>query len=87
MEAGGAVRNTEAVTPPEELAENVAKGARVFTVAKMAAHLLRRRIDPFVALELLRGWNMRCSPPLPAVDIERTVDHVAGRELKRRGVK
>jgi Bifunctional DNA primase/polymerase, N-terminal/Primase C terminal 1 (PriCT-1) len=75
--------------PPEQWRELVACGAvegtRDCTVAKLAGHLLRRRIDPFVALELLQSWNAsRCVPPLPAPDIERIVASVAGRELKRR---
>ena len=75
--------------PPEAWRELVANGAvegtRDCTIAKLAGHLLRRRIDPFVALELLQTWNAtRCVPPLPAADIERVVASVAGRELRRR---
>ena len=75
--------------PPEAWRELVAKdaaeGTRDCTIAKLAGHLLRRRIDPFVALELLQTWNVtRCVPPLPAADIERIVASVAGRELRRR---
>jgi hypothetical protein len=61
------------------------EGTRDCTVAKLAGHLLRHRIDPFVALELLQTWNAtKCAPPLPAADIERIVASVAGRELRRR---
>jgi hypothetical protein len=75
--------------PPEAWRELVTNGAvegtRDNTVAKFAGHLLRRRIDPFVTLELLQTWNAtRCVPPLPAADIERIVASVAGRELRRR---
>lgn len=75
--------------PPERWRELVVTGAvegtRDCTVAKLAGHLLRRRIDPFVALELLQSWNAtKCLPPLPASDIERIVASVAGRELQRR---
>jgi Primase C terminal 1 (PriCT-1) len=75
--------------PPEQWRELVVTGAvegtRDCTVAKLAGHLLRRRIDPFVALELLQSWNAtKCVPPLPASDIERIVASVAGRELQRR---
>jgi Bifunctional DNA primase/polymerase, N-terminal/Primase C terminal 1 (PriCT-1) len=75
--------------PPEQWRELVAGGAvegtRDCTITKLAGHLLRRRIDPFVALELLQSWNAtRCVPPLPAADIERIVASVAGRELRRR---
>jgi hypothetical protein len=75
--------------PPEawrELVSNdAAEGTRDCTITKLAGHLLRRRIDPFVTLELLQSWNAtRCVPALPAADVERIVASVAGRELRRR---
>jgi len=81
--------NGNGATPPSEwralVAKGVAEGARDCTVAKLAGYLLRRRVDPIVALELLRIWNAtRFSPPLPAADIERIVGSIAGKELKRR---
>jgi hypothetical protein len=83
---------TTGVTPPqppeawrELVANGAVEGTRDCTVAKLAGHLLRHRIDPFVALELLQTWNAtKCAPPLPAADIERIVASVAGRELRRR---
>lgn len=69
-----------------ELVKGVAEGARDCSVAKLAGHLLRRQVDPYVALELLQTWNATsCTPPLPAKDIDRIVNSIAGRELKRRG--
>jgi hypothetical protein len=81
--------NGEAI-PPEEwralVTGGVDEGQRDCTVAKLTGHLLRRHIDPFVALELMQCWNAaRCRPPLPAEDIERIVDSISGKELKRRG--
>lgn len=77
-----------ATTPPEqwrELVKGVVEGTRDSTTAKLAGYLLRRSVDPFVVLELLQGWNTtRCAPPLPESDIERIVDSIAGKELKRR---
>src|SRR5262245_40300846 len=68
-----------------ELIKGVGEGARDCSAAKLAGHLLRHHIDPFVVLELLQGWNTaRCDPPLPKVDIERIVRSIAGRELERR---
>jgi hypothetical protein len=77
-----------ATTPPaewRELAAGVAEGARNCTAAKLAGHLLRRYVDPIVTLELLLGWNDRCRPPLSEGDIERIVDSISARELRRRG--
>jgi hypothetical protein len=52
---------------------------------KLTGYLLRRHVDPFVTLELIRTFNAtRCTPPLPDKDIERIVASVAGLELKRR---
>ena len=67
------------------IAGGVGEGQRDCTVAKLAGHLLRRFIDPVVALELLQAWNAgRCTPPLSEKDIERIVNSIAGMELKRR---
>lgn len=69
-----------------ELVKGVAEGARDCSATKLAGHLLRHRIDPIVALELLQGWNAtRCDPPLPEADIERIVASIARKELQRRG--
>ena len=66
--------------------DGVGHGARDCTVAKLAGYLLRRRIDPTVVLGLIQSWNATsCAPPLPAADIDRIVDSIAGRELARRG--
>jgi hypothetical protein len=69
-----------------ELVKNgVLEGQRDCTIARLAGHLLRRRIDPFVTLDLLQTWNARrCEPPLPEIDIERIVVSIAAKELRRR---
>jgi hypothetical protein len=62
------------------------EGQRNDTVTRSVGHLLRQRVDVAVVLELLQGWNAtHCTPPLPPSDIERIVDSIAGREMKRRG--
>jgi Bifunctional DNA primase/polymerase, N-terminal/Primase C terminal 1 (PriCT-1) len=74
--------------PPSEwrtLVQGINEGARDCSLTKLSGYLLRRRVDPFVALELIRSFNAtRCTPPLPDKDIERIVSSVAGLELKRR---
>jgi hypothetical protein len=83
----GPNRHGYETTPPaewRELAKGVSEGTRDCSAAKLAGHLLRRRVDPFVALELLLGWNARCKPPLPEEDIYRIVSSIAGKELRRR---
>jgi Bifunctional DNA primase/polymerase, N-terminal/Primase C terminal 1 (PriCT-1) len=81
--------NGNGAVPPTEwrelVAAGVAEGSRDCTIAKIAGYLLRRHVDPIVALELMQVWNAtRCVPPLPATDIHRIVNSIAGKELKRR---
>lgn len=79
------------VTPPNEwrdLVKGVGEGKRNHTLSRLAGHLLRRYIDPFVTLELCHSWNeARCKPPMPPDEVARTVDSIAARELTRRGGK
>jgi Bifunctional DNA primase/polymerase, N-terminal/Primase C terminal 1 (PriCT-1) len=74
--------------PPAEwrtLVQGINEGARDCSLTKLSGYLLRRHVDPFVTLELIRSFNAtRCTPPLPDKDIERIVSSVAGLELKRR---
>ena len=61
------------------------EGERNSRLAALAGLLLRRHIDPHVARELLIGWNaIHCQPPLPADELERTLESIAERELRRR---
>lgn len=79
----------EQPTPSSEwrtLMGGVPEGRRDCSLAKLAGYLLRRYIDPFVALELVQVFNeTRCTPPLPVQDVERIVNSIAGKELRRRG--
>jgi hypothetical protein len=61
------------------------EGTRDDTAARLTGYLLRHRVDALVVLGLLQAWNeSRCSPPLPAADIERIVDSICRKELERR---
>ena len=67
------------------MAQGVAEGERNNTLARLVGHLLRRRVDPYVALELALCWNAtRCRPPLPEAEVLRVADSIAARELRRR---
>jgi hypothetical protein len=63
----------------------VAEGKRNDAAARLAGHLLRRYVDPRVALELIQAWNMtRCAPPLAPSEIATIVNSIARLELERR---
>ena len=81
-------RSTPRAHPPEEwraiVAQGVDQGKRNTTIASLTGHLLRRRVDPFVVLDLMLCWNAaRCRPPLLDAEVALTVDSIAGRELRR----
>lgn len=83
-------RDTPQGHPPEWwrrlVADGAVEGTRNNTIAALAGHLLRRHVDPYVVLELCRAWNLvRCRPVLPDREVVKTVDSIAGRELRRRG--
>ena len=69
-----------------ELVKNgVGEGGRNDAMARLAGHLLSRKIDPYVTLELVRCWNeIRNRPPLSDEEVVRTVNSVAGLELRKR---
>jgi hypothetical protein len=78
-------------TPPEEWLElvtaGVDEGARNHAVARLAGLLFRRLPEPTLAAELLACWNqVKCRPPLDAAELKRTLDSIADREIKRRGL-
>jgi hypothetical protein len=80
---------TAPAAPPSEfrslVCEGVGEGARNTSAARLAGYLLRRRVDPFVTLDLIQMWNVaRCVPPLPATDIAQVVNSIAALELARR---
>lgn len=81
--------NGNGATPPSEwrtlMVNGVAEGQRDCTLAKITGYLLRRYVDPIFVAELMQIFNAaRCTPPLPADDVARIVNSIAGRELQRR---
>jgi hypothetical protein len=77
-------------TPPAEwqqlFTSDIPEGQRDCTLTKMTGKLLRHCVNAADVLGIMQSINTaRCKPPLPPEDIERIVDSIAGRELKRRG--
>jgi hypothetical protein len=67
------------------VAEGVAEGCRNDAVARLAGLLLRRDVDPYVVLDLVRCWNgARCRPPLADDELCKTIRSIAAREMRRR---
>ena len=63
----------------------VGEGERNCWVTRLAGHLLRKTVDPVVALHLIQAWNhVHNQPPLSRDEVIRTVDAIAGCELRRR---
>jgi hypothetical protein len=68
------------------IADGVNEGARNDALCRLSGHLLRRRVDAVVVLQLLLAFNMtHCRPPLSDSEVEEIVTSICGRELKRRG--
>lgn len=64
---------------------SVREGQRNSSLARLAGHLFRHRVDPYVTLGLLRSWNeQNCHPPLTETEMTRTIDSIAKAELRRR---
>jgi hypothetical protein len=80
--------NGRSAAPPtawcELIRNGVDDGHRNDTIARLAGHFLRKRVDPFVVLETLLAWNaVRCRPPLDDAEVATIVDSIARREAKR----
>jgi len=65
----------------------VAEGQRNSTIAALAGHLLRRYIDPYIVIELLKSWNSsHCKPPLQGEEVYAAIESIAKLEAYRRGL-
>lgn len=72
-----------------EVVENGATpGGRHAAILKLAAHLIGKRVDPHVVLNLVIAWNrVNNSPPKPDDEVVAAVNYVAGKEMDRRGMR
>jgi hypothetical protein len=79
-------------TAPEEwqaiALQGVDHGARNCTIARIAGLLFRRLPDPTLAAELVACFNqVKCRPPLGAAELKDTLDSIAAKEMRRRGLQ
>lgn len=69
-----------------KISESVPAGRRNHTLAEVSG-LLFRTLPAEIAGELARCWaQVKLMPQLPEHEVRRTIDSIAGRELKRRGL-
>lgn len=76
------------VRSPEEWAALIRSGAdpgdRHPSLVSLAGHLLGKRVDPRVTLELLLAWNeARCRPPKPTAEVVAIVRDLWRRDVRR----
>ena len=65
-------------------AKGVAVGARHVELVRLTGFVLGSSLEPRVGRELLHAWNAaRCKPPLPHAEVERVVQDIAAKELRR----
>ena len=63
----------------------ISEGARNSSATSVLGHLLRRFVDPFLAVSLLRSWNTcHCVPPIPDVELDVIIKSIINREALRR---
>jgi hypothetical protein len=65
--------------------DGVSEGARNDSIARLSGKLLRHRVDPILALEIMQGWDAgRCRPPLDDSEVSRVVHSIHVRQPARR---
>jgi len=61
------------------------EGTRNQTLASLVGHLLRRWVNPHIALTLVHAWNKTMNkPPLSEAEVNRTAESIALKEIQRR---
>lgn len=64
--------------------DGLGEGERNQGLARLVGHLLRRYVDVDMVAELAYRVNAGFRPPLDRKEVDRIVDSIAGRELRRR---
>lgn len=80
--------NARSAVPPGEwvgiVRDGLPDGQRNHGLARLVGHLLARDVDVRLVAELAQLVNARNQPPLDGREVERIVESIAGRELRRR---
>ena len=70
---------------PDLIRDGAAEGCRNDNMTRVVGHLLHRRVDPMITLEIALAINdARWRPPLRRAEVIAIVDSIAAIELKRR---
>lgn len=69
--------------PKEEYYAPKGEGARNMSLAQLAGHLFRERLDEPTVLKICLAWNDRNDPPLPDKEVETTVRSIARADAGR----
>jgi hypothetical protein len=82
---GGHDATTAATAWRDMVRDGIGEGCRNDGIARLVGHLLQRRVDPEITLELALAFNdARCRPPLKRAEVVAVADSIAALELKRR---
>jgi len=64
--------------------DGLPEGQRNHGLARLVGHLLAKDVHAQLVAELAQLVNGRARPPLPAGEVDRIVESIAGRELRKR---
>ncbi len=79
-QGGGHSRNAARPNIADLVRGQIPEGRRNTSIASIAGHLLAKRVDPRICLDLLLAFNdARCSPPLSAGEVARVVASIEHR--------
>lgn len=77
-------RSREPVGTWLRIVAGVARGERNASLTRLVGHLLARDVDVRLVAELARLVDSRNTPPLGGTEVDRIVESIAARELRRR---
>ncbi|MDX8045446.1 bifunctional DNA primase/polymerase [Gracilibacillus sp. S3-1-1] len=70
-----------------DIFHHTSEGTRNNAAAQLAGHLFRRYVDPSLVVEIMHLWNTKVDPPLEGGELNKIINSIAGKELKRRSLK
>jgi hypothetical protein len=63
---------------------DIIDGERNETLARITGHVLRRHVDPDIAVALIHAFNKtQCTPPLDTAEVDQILRSIAAKEARR----